>query len=72
MGATKQQPMTSRRGGIIKAGFFLAFVIAAIYIVRSTTAKGASYEGVTGQREERSKCSLSRGPGESPLHKNEP
>lgn len=39
MGATKQQPMTSRRRGIIKAAFFLAFIIAAIYIVRSTTAK---------------------------------
>jgi uncharacterized membrane protein YdjX (TVP38/TMEM64 family) len=31
--------MTSRRGGIIKAAFFVAFIIGAIYIVRSTTAK---------------------------------
>ena len=39
MGATKQQPMTSRRRGIIKEAFFVAFIIGAIYIVRSTTAK---------------------------------
>jgi uncharacterized membrane protein YdjX (TVP38/TMEM64 family) len=39
MGATKQQPMTSRRRGVIKAAFFLALIIGAIYIVRSTTAK---------------------------------
>ena len=26
MGPTKQQPMTSRRGGIIKAAFFVAFI----------------------------------------------
>jgi hypothetical protein len=28
MGPTEQQPMTSRRGGIIKAAFFLAFIVA--------------------------------------------
>ena len=37
MEAITQQPTKSRKRGIIKAVFFLAFIVAAIYIVRFTS-----------------------------------
>jgi uncharacterized membrane protein YdjX (TVP38/TMEM64 family) len=39
MEAMRQQPAKSRKGGIIKAVFFLGFIVAAIYIVRFTSLR---------------------------------
>jgi uncharacterized membrane protein YdjX (TVP38/TMEM64 family) len=39
MEAMKQQPMTSRKRGVIKAAFFLAFIILAVYALRFTSLR---------------------------------